>query len=69
MMINLISWFLLMKKKLILGYGEKMDMFFALEEVPRKSLLIVRVFLNEIKCKKFIKEKNKRMKESLFFEI
>ena len=47
-----------MKKKLMLGYGEKMDLFFVMESVDRKGLLIVRIFFNEIKCKQFIDEQN-----------
>ena len=67
-MLNLTYWLLHMKKKLMLGYGEKMDLFFVMESIERKGLLIVKVFLNEIKCRQFISEHNKERGKSLFFE-
>ncbi len=57
-----------MEKKLIMGYGEKMDTFLVLEEIERKGLMIIKVFYSESKCRKHIKEENKKRGCSLFFD-
>ena len=56
-----------MQNKLIMGYGEQMDTFLVLEEIKRKDLQILRVFYNEDKCRKYIKEENRKRGQSLFF--
>ena len=57
-----------LNNKMYVGYGEKLDLFFALESCGKKGLLIYKIFFNELKCKLFVKKFNADRRESLFFD-
>ncbi len=58
-----------LNNKMYVGYGEKLDIFFALESCGKKGLLICKVFYKELKCKDFVKKYNTVRRESLSSDL